>query len=123
MTNVIFEEDDGAEDDWFRFTYEAIINGGSGFEPNGKRGLSVKRREHVARGETYYLRTNQVHSIAVPTDRATVLFLCQYRDERTMTDFYSPNEDPPSTDGLYQPIDSARYASEIAYVRNLLESS
>jgi hypothetical protein len=111
MTNVLFEEDDAAGEDWYRFTYESIINGGRGFDSNGKRGLSVTRREHVPRGATYYLRPDQVHSIAVPTDRATVLFLCQYRDERTVTDFYSTNVDPPSTDGLYQPVSEARYTA------------
>lgn len=88
------------------------------FRPRGKARLYNVSTDVLRRGETYYLPSDRIHTIGV--SRPAVLFLCQYRREKTATSLYSEEPPPPNVDGLYRPVSPEMFAAKIGHVRRIL---
>jgi hypothetical protein len=114
MTNVTFRRDPSGQP-FYRKRYTRREDGVS-IEDAGECGLVVEWEEWLAAGDSYHLRTDQIHTIAVPRHLITVLFLLQYRDTQPSTDLYMTGPGAPCVDGLYQPIDASTVDRELRFV-------
>jgi hypothetical protein len=118
MTNVIFKQSDNGREFYHkRYTYNANA---PRFDNAGVCRLDVDRTRTLTAGESYHLSTDQIHTIAAPSDALTVLFLLQYRDVLHSTDLFMTAPGPPRMAGLYQPVDDSVVARELAFVRVVL---
>ena len=89
------------------------------FKRRGSAHLRLDSETTLRRGDTYYLPSNQIHTIGVSVP--TVLFLCQYRRERPVTQLYTDQPTAPDVSGLYRPVTPDVYAERLGHVRRLLE--
>lgn len=98
--------------DWQRFKFHSVVNGGSGFQYEMPVRL-LRMYEVFKAGESYYLNTNQIHTIAVNSRFPTVQFQVQYHDiPKPETFFYSLDKSPPPIGGLYTRM-TAQRADEV----------
>lgn len=98
------EVDEGEGEDglnWHRFKFNSVVNGGNGFQYEKPVKLA-RNHDRFKSGDSYYLNTDQIHTIAVSRRFPTVQFQVQYHDiPKPETFFYSLDIAPPSVKGLY----------------------
>jgi hypothetical protein len=106
MTNICFREkplmvpDSGLR--WHRFNYFSPLRGGDGFKLRHDCQLECESYKILQEGDSYYLTTEQIHTIQVAANERTVLLLLQYRDDpnKPFTRFFSRSDSAPSVEGL-----------------------
>lgn len=104
MTNVSFREHvDG--DQWTEFAFQSALKGQPRFDIAGMPGLMASDGPRLNQGDSYYLDEKTIHTIRIPSDRLTILFLLQYEDMRAKsTRLFTRDGVPPSLVGLYAPM-------------------
>ncbi len=103
-----------------KFEYSSPLSGGNGFTRLGTEPLGWGSYGHFTKEEAYFLDEHDIHTLTLPEDEQTVLFLLQYHDVCNKTVLYSRSPEPPSTEGLYEPMKPMAVANHIEQVRETL---
>ncbi len=119
IINRVFTED-YAGSLHHRFNFRSPLRGGDGFQFVGPVGLLHDDARRYWRGDEYHMSHSAVHTLET-CDEDAILFLLQYRDEpKPFTRFYQRAATAPSLEGLYQPMDAAKYERLLHRVRECL---
>lgn len=108
-----------------RFKYMTPLNGGDGFTWEGTEALWQRSAEHYAPGSLHSHRPEELHTIAVHTDR-TVIAIWQGADTVALdepTRLWRPagEREPLSLDGLYQPMGADRIVDRLSQLQDLVQ--
>lgn len=113
MQNVTFRERDDGES-WTEFAFHSALRGVPRMDTVGPVRLASTFGRPLEAGDSYYLDDKTIHTIIVPSDRLTILFLLQYEDTGApSTRLFTHDGGPPSLDGLYRPMSAYRVAEMI----------
>lgn len=108
---------------WHHFTVDSTKGGPPVFR--NTRAVKFLHQDDAPwqeRGKTYFLAPDAVHSIVVPQDEVTILFLCQYARERGKTMLYRRTPDVSvRSEGLYQPMTKKLYEEKLHLVQSILD--
>lgn len=103
VSNVLFEKSwfDGGRE-YHEFEYSTTLNGEQLLKLNDSKNLRYDTGKFLGEWESCHLNHDQVHSIIVPEDTYTALFLLQHADQpKPSTKLYMPTPKPPDLSGLY----------------------
>lgn len=103
------------------FTWRTPLIGGTGFQWVREARLDCQFTERYEAGQTYFCRSDEIHTIQVHSDD-TILLLTQFADvvpldEPTFTFVPGDNHQPPSLDGLYDRMTADVALSRLAQLR------
>lgn len=113
MQNVTFRES-GDGDPWDEFAFRSALRGTPRMDIVGPVRLTPTFGRPLEAGDSYYLDDRTIHTIIVPSDRLTILFLLQYEDTGApSTRLFTHDGAAPSLDGLYRPMTAGRVADLI----------
>jgi len=109
------------------FNWHTPLNGGKGFEWARQCSLVRQRHERYERGQQYYCRPDEIHTIAI-TRHDTVLLLYQFADSvplttATTTYVRGDNKEPPALDGLYDQMKADHLTIRLTQLSKVLERS
>lgn len=114
MHNVTFVEREDGEA-WEELSFASALRGTPAVSRVGGVRLKAVTAPALRAGQSYSMDDKEIHTIWVPPNRLTILFLLQYETTaKGATRLFTRNGAEPDLRGLYTPMGEARVASLVA---------